>query len=437
MPDDQPEIPLESPQDAESAPKVDDVLTTDAEPQPLPPELPAVDGDPFVDHSVAAELTFAESASDNEVWLTDDDFKPALSTPVSIPGPGLLESAGWILGFIVVQIFAGIVMSVIVVLVHGFGLGTDSPWVWQGMQGTDLRKLMSKEYLGLTMGGMQIIMMRAVIGAALIRLGNARFRLLPLKPVAWRHLLLIGLTWIPLAMLCGHLNLWANDVWNMFVEHFPAFDGLSDQTSMRVVKEMVGNTSFAWIILGVAIGPAIGEELVFRGIIGRGLVARWGLPAGIAMTSILFAAVHVQPAHVVSLLPLAIFLHVAHIATRSIWAPILLHFLNNLLAVAALSAINQPEVQEAMKDAPGASPWIIGAGAILFGVMLKMLWTIRLQYYHLDGPEWTPGYATAERPPADIPLRAHAAETPTYLLLLAVLSFLLFLAAMVTTAVMR
>jgi hypothetical protein len=73
--------------------------------------------------------------------------------------------------------------------------------------------------------------------------------------------------------------------------------------------------------------------VVFRGLIGRGLIARWGVVGGVLLTSLLFAAAHVSPAHAIATLPIAVFLHVSYLATGSIGAPIFVHFLNNALSV--------------------------------------------------------------------------------------------------------
>ena len=49
-----------------------------------------------------------------------------------------------------------------------------------------------------------------------------------------------------------------------------------------------------------ALGPGIAEELMFRGFLGRGLVARHGLGVGVLLTSLLFGLVHLDPPHVVA-----------------------------------------------------------------------------------------------------------------------------------------
>ncbi len=75
--------------------------------------------------------------------------------------------------------------------------------------------------------------------------------------------------------------------------------------SLKIICAVAG------LIVAFAVAPALGEELVFRGVIGRGLIARWGLPAGVLITSVMFAAIHVHPAHVVGVIPVGIAMHFA------------------------------------------------------------------------------------------------------------------------------
>ena len=55
--------------------------------------------------------------------------------------------------------------------------------------------------------------------------------------------------------------------------------------------------SFFVAVVVLALGPAIGEELVFRGVIGQGLIRARGVVTGVVITCLLFAAMHVFPPH--------------------------------------------------------------------------------------------------------------------------------------------
>src|SRR5207248_2667396 len=82
-------------------------------------------------------------------------------------------------------------------------------------------------------------------------------------------------------------------------------------------------------ILINAVGPALIEELFCRGFLGRGLVGRYGVLLGVLLTSVIFAVMHSDIPHMALAFVLGVYLHLAYLATRSLWVPVLLHFLTN------------------------------------------------------------------------------------------------------------
>ena len=75
------------------------------------------------------------------------------------------------------------------------------------------------------------------------------------------------------------------------------------------------------------------EELVFRRLIGQGLVSRMGTTGGILLTSALFGLSHWHLPHVASSFVMGLFLHLTYLKTRSLLAPILVHLANNTVWV--------------------------------------------------------------------------------------------------------
>jgi membrane protease YdiL (CAAX protease family) len=114
--------------------------------------------------------------------------------------------------------------------------------------------------------------------------------------------------------------------------------GLRDQGTLqtfdRTVSGARGPTLFASsLLLGVA--PAIGEELFFRGLVQRGLEARFGPGIAIPLASLMFAAIHGDAVHALAALVLGLYLGaVAHLS-GGIRAAMLCHAVNNLVAVSA------------------------------------------------------------------------------------------------------
>ena len=87
---------------------------------------------------------------------------------------------------------------------------------------------------------------------------------------------------------------------------------------------------FIMIIFGI---PLL-EELIFRGFVFTGVQARLGPAAAIALTAIVWSSLHVQYQwyYILQVLGIGVILGLARWRTGSIYAPLILHFLNNAAA---------------------------------------------------------------------------------------------------------
>ena len=77
------------------------------------------------------------------------------------------------------------------------------------------------------------------------------------------------------------------------------------------------------------------EELVFRGLLYGWLAGRWGTVAAWIVSSLAFAAAHVEPAHIILVLPLGLWFGWLRRRTNSLWPSLVAHMVNNGFAVAA------------------------------------------------------------------------------------------------------
>ena len=99
---------------------------------------------------------------------------------------------------------------------------------------------------------------------------------------------------------------------------------------------------FILALVIMAIFPAIGEEYFMRGTIYNGIASR-GAWFGIAMTALLFMLMHANPYQTVYQFALGVVLVLVFIISDSIWASIIVHFLNNFISLtvtAYIPAIN-------------------------------------------------------------------------------------------------
>ncbi|MFO1081380.1 MAG: type II CAAX endopeptidase family protein [Reyranellaceae bacterium] len=79
----------------------------------------------------------------------------------------------------------------------------------------------------------------------------------------------------------------------------------------------------------------LAEELVFRGLLYGWLAGLWGTRVAWLISSLAFAAAHVELAHVLLVLPLGLWLGWLRRRSGSLWPSLVAHMLNNALAVGA------------------------------------------------------------------------------------------------------
>ena len=78
--------------------------------------------------------------------------------------------------------------------------------------------------------------------------------------------------------------------------------------------------------------PAFCEELLFRGVIYQGL-RKWSKVGAVFVSAALFMLMHGSPDQTVHQFILGVVLAIVFGATGSIWCPMLIHFLNNFIAL--------------------------------------------------------------------------------------------------------
>ena len=108
--------------------------------------------------------------------------------------------------------------------------------------------------------------------------------------------------------------------------------------AMKIAQEPAAFLISLALLAGLA--PLV-EELVFRGLLFGWLAGRWGGGLAFVLSSLAFAAAHVEPAHAILVLPLGLVFGLLRWRTGSLWPSLVAHMANNGLAVAA-AAYLQP-----------------------------------------------------------------------------------------------
>jgi membrane protease YdiL (CAAX protease family) len=129
----------------------------------------------------------------------------------------------------------------------------------------------------------------------------------------------------------------------------------------------------------IAVLPAVGEELLFRGVIQKlfSKITRshhWG----IWISAILFSALHLQFYGFIPRLLLGAMFGYLLVWSGSLWLPILAHFINNAAAVTALFMIDHGYLNPSIEEfGAGVDDWHIGLFSLSAGLLILL--TIKKQ----------------------------------------------------------
>lgn len=301
---------------------------------------------------------------------------PVPTKPRRPPGPGLWESIAWSLGAYAVQAAA------LVAAICGLTLLyiVDHPPLGGGGAAFDLQAYVRR--MEPVIGG-EMAMILGVAGLGVVLYGAAAvslrlrsqggLRSLGLHLPSAGHGTLVALAVLPLSLLCTELQKGVTGL-------LPDAGDEMQQLFARLAAAPL------WQVLwGLAIAPAIGEELIFRGLIGRGLISRWGVVRGVLVTSVLFGLVHLHPAQAIAVIPLGAAMHFAYLMTRSFWAPVLLHLLNNSFAAIMLKYGEQLPIARLLDDGQAAPLHLMTVSAAMVTAIGLLLWQTRVQLVSRDG----------------------------------------------------
>lgn len=123
----------------------------------------------------------------------------------------------------------------------------------------------------------------------------------------------------------------------------------------------------------IALLPAIGEELIFRGIIQRGLQNQFGNPhVAIWLAAALFSAIHLQFFGFVPRMLMGVAMGYLLLWSGNLWYPIIAHFTNNALSVILAFGIQHGSIDAEIENA-GLENGIMAAFSLLFCIMLLYL----------------------------------------------------------------
>lgn len=134
----------------------------------------------------------------------------------------------------------------------------------------------------------------------------------------------------------------------------------------------------------VALIPAIGEELLFRGVLLRLLKEMTkSMHLAVIISALLFSAIHLQFYGFLPRFLLGLILGYSFVFTRNLWVPIFLHFINNASSVIIYYLHYNGFIKISMENF-GSTPNPV----FIIGSLLATLW-LMIMLHQKEGKFWT------------------------------------------------
>lgn len=192
-----------------------------------------------------------------------------------------------------------------------------------------------------------------------VRLGLARFPGWK-KMAAAAGVMLFAMPWV-------QLTYWLN-------KQMPLPDwlaGMENRTGgiIQAILVMESPWELVFSLIVIALAPAVGEELLFRGVVQTQIARLWNKPVvAVWITAILFSIIHFQFAGFLPRMLLGAGLGYLMLWTRSLWAPVAGHFVFNAMQVIAQYVAktdveqleNQLDIKQLLVPAALALPVLVG-----------------------------------------------------------------------------
>jgi membrane protease YdiL (CAAX protease family) len=153
---------------------------------------------------------------------------------------------------------------------------------------------------------------------------------------------------------------------------------IQKETQAKMLTEaFLKTTTFPGLVINliiVALIPALGEEILFRGVLLRLFKEAFkNVHIAVFVSAFVFSLIHLQFFGFFPRLLMGFVLGYLFVYTNNLWYPITFHFVNNAASVIIFFLYNKNEIGSGAEDFGASSSIIIITGSLLLSVMLLLL----------------------------------------------------------------
>ena len=174
--------------------------------------------------------------------------------------------------------------------------------------------------------------------------------------------------------------------WNEGMHLGGAFSGIEkwmkelEETAQALTDKMANVDTIGGLLLNlvvIALIPAVGEEMTFRGVLQQSLTRRMNPHIAIILSAAIFSFFHFQFFGFLPRLFLGILLGYMFYITGSLWTSILMHFVNNGASVTLYYLGNIGVIEDAEHWGETQNAWLIVASAVVTLGLIIWSWRKR------------------------------------------------------------
>jgi uncharacterized protein len=149
----------------------------------------------------------------------------------------------------------------------------------------------------------------------------------------------------------------------------------AEDTAEKLTKAFLKVDTLGGLLLNlfmIAVLPALGEELLFRGVIQKlfSQITR-NVHWGIWISAALFSALHMQFYGFIPRLLLGGMFGYLLVWSGSLWLPIIAHFINNAAAVILLYMIDKGQIDPSIEEfGTGTGEWYIAIFSLIMAILI-------------------------------------------------------------------
>ena len=194
----------------------------------------------------------------------------------------------------------------------------------------------------------------------------------------------------PFAIYMGQLNQNAN--FGLFQEGFKRMEEFSENAMKNFVR-MNNPYDLMINLFIVAILPAVGEELFFRGAL-QNILERWTRVPWVAilLSSLLFALAHITAFKFLPILTLGAVLGTLFYITRNLWYNVFFHFLNNFMALLASYYATKYSMLKKLTEDDYRISLLVALASLAVTIGLFLLIRKRTPYHPLTSTSQSPAH---------------------------------------------